>query len=34
MLADFDRVLVFDQGRVVADDRPAAAIAHYLRIMD
>jgi hypothetical protein len=27
-------VLVFDQGRVVADDRPAAAIAHYLRIMD
>jgi biotin transport system ATP-binding protein len=34
LLADFDRVLVFDQGSVVADDRPAAAIAHYLRIMD
>lgn len=26
---DFDRVLVFDNGRIVADDAPAAAVAHY-----
>lgn len=26
---DFDRVLVFDDGRIVADDAPAAAVAHY-----
>jgi biotin transport system ATP-binding protein len=28
-LAAFDRVLVFDRGRVVADDTPAAAVAAY-----
>ena len=29
LLADFDRVLVIDRGRVVADDVPAAAVAAY-----
>jgi biotin transport system ATP-binding protein len=28
-LVAFDRVLVFDRGRVVADDTPAAAVAAY-----
>ncbi|MBF6177515.1 energy-coupling factor ABC transporter ATP-binding protein [Nocardia otitidiscaviarum] len=30
LLADFDRVLVFDEGRVVADGPPADSVAHYL----
>lgn len=34
LLTDFDRVLVFDGGRVVADDEPAAALAHYRALMD
>jgi biotin transport system ATP-binding protein len=29
LLADFDRVLVVDDGRIVCDDTPVAAIAHY-----
>jgi biotin transport system ATP-binding protein len=29
LLADFDRVLVLDDGAVVADERPAAALAFY-----
>ncbi|MCO6186868.1 energy-coupling factor ABC transporter ATP-binding protein [Rhizobium sp. L1K21] len=29
LLANFDRVLVFDQGRIVFDGAPASAIAHY-----
>jgi len=33
LLGGFDRVLVFDGGRVVADDRPTAAIARYLELM-
>jgi biotin transport system ATP-binding protein len=33
MLAGFDRVLVLDEGRVVCDDTPDAAIAHYLALM-
>jgi biotin transport system ATP-binding protein len=33
LLAGFDRVLVFDEGRMVADDRPAAATAFYRRLM-
>ena len=33
LLADFDRVLVLDEGRIVADDAPAAAIAAYERAM-
>lgn len=34
LLADFDRVLVFDRSWLVHDGPPAAAIAHYLRLMD
>jgi biotin transport system ATP-binding protein len=33
MLADFDRVLVFDDGRVVADGPPAESVAAYLARM-
>lgn len=33
MLADFDRVLVFDDGRLVADGVPAVAAAHYRELM-
>jgi biotin transport system ATP-binding protein len=29
LLTDFDRVLVFDEGRIVGDAEPAAAIAEY-----
>ena len=32
LVADFDRVLVVDDGRVVIDDAPAAALAGYRRI--
>lgn len=34
LLADFDRVLVFDRSRLVHDGTPTDAIAHYLRLMD
>jgi biotin transport system ATP-binding protein len=33
LVADFDRVLVFDEGRVVCDDVPAVAVAHYRSLM-
>ncbi|MEO3868319.1 ABC transporter ATP-binding protein [Nonomuraea sp. B12E4] len=33
LLADFDRVLVLDEGRIVADAAPAEAIGHYRRLM-
>ena len=33
MVADYDRVIVLDEGRVVADDEPAAAVAAYRRLM-
>jgi biotin transport system ATP-binding protein len=33
MLAGFDRVLVFDDGRLVGDDRPDAAIQRYLELL-
>ena len=33
LLADFDRVLVFDDGRLVCDDEPARALAHYRGLM-
>lgn len=33
-LAGFDRVVVFDAGRVVADDEPQVAIASYRRLME
>ncbi|MCF8603988.1 energy-coupling factor ABC transporter ATP-binding protein [Gordonia sp. HY442] len=32
-LSDFDRVLVMDDGRVVADDEPGAALGFYRRAM-
>ncbi|WP_300080362.1 ABC transporter ATP-binding protein [Propioniciclava sp.] len=34
LLDGFDRVLVFDDGRVVADAAPTEALAHYRRLMD
>jgi biotin transport system ATP-binding protein len=33
LLRDFDRVLVFDEGRVVVDDVPAVALDAYVRMM-
>ena len=33
LVADFDRVLVVHDGRVVADDEPGAALEHYRRLM-
>ncbi len=33
LLDGFDRVLVFDEGRLVADDAPAAAVRHYRELM-
>ncbi|GAA3658741.1 ABC transporter ATP-binding protein [Nonomuraea antimicrobica] len=33
LLAGFDRVLVLDEGRVVADGAPAEAVAHYRALM-
>lgn len=33
LLADYDRVIVLDDGRVVADDAPAGAIAAYRKLM-
>ncbi|MFE2998338.1 energy-coupling factor ABC transporter ATP-binding protein [Nocardia sp. NPDC059246] len=30
LLADFDRVLVFDEGRIAADGPPGECIAHYV----
>lgn len=34
LLAGFERVLVFDEGRLVIDDVPVAAIAGYRALMD
>ncbi|PZG18111.1 cobalt ABC transporter ATP-binding protein [Nonomuraea aridisoli] len=33
LLEDFDRVLVLDEGRVVADGAPREAIGHYRKLM-
>lgn len=33
LIDDFDRVIVFEAGRVVVDDVPAAAVASYRRLM-
>lgn len=33
LLADFDRVLVFDAGRVVRDGTPAEAVGHYRELV-
>ena len=33
MLDGYDRVLVFDEGRLVHDGRPDEAVAHYRRLM-
>jgi biotin transport system ATP-binding protein len=34
LLAGYDRVIVLDEGRVVADDVPAAALARYSELID
>ncbi|RXR28004.1 ABC transporter ATP-binding protein [Oerskovia turbata] len=34
LMTGYDRVLVIDEGRVVADDQPAPAIAYYRRHLD
>lgn len=34
LLTDFDRVLVFDESRLVHDGSPSDSIAHYLDLMD
>jgi len=33
LVADFDRVLVFDEGRLVCDDLPSVAVPHYRSLM-
>lgn len=33
LLDGYDRVLVFDEGRIVCDDAPAAAVGHYRALM-
>ena len=33
LLDGFDRVLVFDEGRIVCDDTPSAAVAYYRELM-
>ncbi|QBF29650.1 cobalt ABC transporter ATP-binding protein [Thalassococcus sp. S3] len=33
LIADFDRVIVFDQGRVFADDSPGIALSRYVEAM-
>ncbi len=34
LLVDFDRVLVFDDSRLVHDGSPADSVARYLELMD
>lgn len=34
LLGDFDRVIVLDQGRVVADDTPEPALHYYRKLVD
>ncbi len=33
LLTDFDRVIVFDDGRIAIDDVPSVAIPHYIKLM-
>jgi biotin transport system ATP-binding protein len=33
LLDGFDRVLVFDEGRLVCDDLPDVAVRHYRKLM-
>jgi biotin transport system ATP-binding protein len=33
LLDSFDRVLVLDEGRIVADGLPSSAIDHYRKLM-
>jgi biotin transport system ATP-binding protein len=33
LLDGFDRVLVFDEGRLVCDDLPSVAVPHYRKLM-
>jgi len=32
-LQDFERILVFEQGKIVIDDIPAVALPAYIRMM-
>ncbi|MDT7612474.1 MAG: biotin transport system ATP-binding protein, partial [Pseudonocardiales bacterium] len=34
LLDDFERVIVLDEGRVVADDRPEPALRHYRKLAE
>ena len=34
LLHDFDRVVVLDHGRVVADDEPAEALTYYRKLVE
>lgn len=34
LLDDFDRVVVLDEGHVVADDAPQPALRHYRKLVD
>lgn len=33
LLQDFDRVLVFEAGQIIMDERPAIALPHYIQLM-
>lgn len=33
LLEDFDRILVFDAGQIILDDRPAVALPYYVNLM-
>ncbi len=34
LLGGFDRVLVFDEGRLVCDDPPDVAVRHYRKLLE
>ena len=33
LLRDFERVIVFDEGRIAVDDEPSSALKHYIEMM-